>query len=259
MSNYAPPSTNPANLDSLIGTLRTTFTKLMQGVAGMLPAEVVSFDRTKNRVSVQPLISMVDTNGNQIPRAKISSLPVFHVGGGGYILNFNLLPGDLGWIIANDRDISLFLQNYKKSMPNTFRVKDFADSVFLPHPMSGYTISPDDATATVLQSLDGTVKIALDTGKLTIKAPTVDIESANLNIQSSSVSIQSSGEVSVQSSASVTVTAPTIDADGNFNVSGLSVLGNPATALPIARAGDPVGPGPGGGLVILTGGTNKST
>ena len=196
----------------------------------MLPAKVISFNRATNRAKVQPLIMMVDTNFEQIERAPISSIPVRFPGAGGYILSFNLKPNDLGWIQANDRDISLFLQNYTNSKPNTFRVKDFADAVFIPDPMTGFTISGEDAENAVLQSLDGTVKISLGTNEITVAAPTVTINADTKAI-----------------------------INGEFEVSGtnLSTLG--AAGLAIARVGDPVSVNPTTGIgTITSGGLNKS-
>ncbi len=178
-SSGNPPDIDPTNNDSLSGTLRFAFYKLMQNINGMLPAKVIRYDRTTNRVQVQLLIALVTTNGVQIPRPQIASLPVLILGGGGFMLSFNLNPGDLGWVIASDRDISLFLQNYEESAPNTGRIHNFADGLFIPDVMTGYTINSGDNANAVLQSVDGTVKISLGTGKITISAPLVEIDGYN--------------------------------------------------------------------------------
>lgn len=156
------PSINPADNGSLAGTLQFAFGKLMQsGVEGMLPAKVIAYDRTTNRVQVQILIAIVGTDGTQTPRQQVASIPVLQFGGGGYLLNFPLNPGNLGWIAANDRDISLFLQSYTDTPPNSGRMFSFSDGLFIPDVMTGYTISAGDAGNAVLQNLDGTVKISL--------------------------------------------------------------------------------------------------
>jgi len=173
------PDIDPANNGSLPGVLQFAFSKILQNVDGMLPAQVISYDRTANRVQVQLLIAVMTTGGAQITRPQIASIPVLLLGGGGFFLNFNLNAGDLGWVVANDRDISLFLQNYTNSAPNTNRVKSFADGVFVPDTMKGYTIASEDASNAVLQNLDGTVKITLGAGQITISAPVVNIDNFN--------------------------------------------------------------------------------
>lgn len=182
----SPPSQNPANGDSLTGLFKLVLEKFLQGVDDMLPAQVISFDRTQNRAMVKPLVMMVDTLGARVPRASVSSVPVMQLGGGNFMLNFNLVPGDLGWIKANDRDISLFLQgNYQDAPPNTRRKHSFEDAVFIPNIMGGYTIDSEDTDNMVLQNLDGTVRIALWSNKVKITAPTVEIDTLNLNCSGS--------------------------------------------------------------------------
>jgi hypothetical protein len=155
------PSIDPANEGSLVGTLRTVFGKLLQDVNGMLPARVIAYDRVTNRAQVQPMIAVLTTDGSQVPRAQIASLPVLQIGGGGHILDFNLVNGDLGWILASDRDISLFLQGYSQAKPNTERKCNFADSLFIPDVMKDIVIDAEDSANAVFQSKDSTVRVAL--------------------------------------------------------------------------------------------------
>jgi hypothetical protein len=172
-----PSSIDPANEDTLTGTFRHIFNKMMQDTNGMLPARVVAFngDRNKPRVTVQPLVAILTTGGSQVSRAQIASIPVFQFGAGGFLLSFPVKVGDLGWIRANDRDISIFLQDYNESRPQTLRKNNFADAVFFPDMMRDYSIVDDDSA--VLQNADGTVKIALSDAALTITAPAVNIVS----------------------------------------------------------------------------------
>jgi len=170
------PSIDPANEGDLLGALRHILGKELQALDGMLPAKVIAYDRVKNRVTVQPLIMMMTTSNTTIQRATIASIPVYQIGGGGFILNFNLNAGDLGWIKASDRDISLFLQSYSASAPNTIRKHNFSDSVFFPDVMRGYTIAGEDVSKTVLQNLDGSVKITLSDTMVTTKVGAVKME-----------------------------------------------------------------------------------
>lgn len=155
------PSRNPANDDTLIGVLNQVIKKQLQKTDDMLPARVVSYSRSKNRATVQPIITMVTTEGAMVSRAQIASVPVLQLGGGGALLSFNLQPGDLGWIKANDRDISLFLQSYTESKPNTKRLHTFSDGVFIPDVMTGFVINGEDDANAVLQSIDGTQRFSV--------------------------------------------------------------------------------------------------
>lgn len=165
------PSKDPADEGSLSGVLRSTFRKLMQGVDGMLPAKVVNYDRTNNVATVQPLIALLTTDGAKVTRAQIARVPVLALGGGGFVLNFPLQQGDLGWIEASDRDISLYMQSLQEAQPNTLRFHSFEDARFIPDVMKLYDVSTAAADAMVIQSLDGTVRIELTPDTIRMKAP----------------------------------------------------------------------------------------
>lgn len=171
-----PPSIDPAARGDLAGTVRLILTKYGQATDDMLPAKIIAYNRATNRASVQPLISMVTTRNTIVQSAQIASIPVLQLGGGGFVLSFPIQTGDIGWIKANDRDISLFLQFLKEAKPNTARLHSFEDAVFIPDSMMrGVTIASEDANNVVLQNLDGTVKISLFNDKVKITAPTLEV------------------------------------------------------------------------------------
>lgn len=188
MNSGNNPDIDPANNESLAGTLQFAFYKMLQSINGMLPAQVIAYDRATNRVQVKLMIAVVSTGGAQISRPQIASIPVLLLGGGGFFISYNLQAGDLGWVIANDRDISLFLQNYNEAAPNTGRVKSFSDGLFIPSVMNNYTISPDDSNNAVLQSLDGTVKISFGTGVIKVTAPSVIVDSPAVSLGNGTLS-----------------------------------------------------------------------
>ena len=169
-SSNNPPSIDPADQDTLTGAFRFIVNKILQGKDGVLPAKVLEYNRTTNRAKVQPLITVIGTSGFQYPRPVFASLPVLQFGGGGYFINMKLTPGTLGWIVANDRDISLFLQSYEQSPPNTFRKNSFSDGVFIPDIMTGYTIVDNEDLMTI-QNLDGTIRIAFRADGIHIVSP----------------------------------------------------------------------------------------
>ena len=171
----ARESRDAANDDSLLGTFRVVLRKFLQGTDDMLPAMVQAYDRKTNLARVQPLIQMIDTEGQPHNRDVVGNVPVLLIGGGTFFLSFNLPAGSLGWIKANDRDISLFLQNFVNDRPNTNRLHTFSDAVFIPDIMTGYTIAGEDSEAAVLQNQTGTVRISLNASRIKMTAPAVEI------------------------------------------------------------------------------------
>ena len=163
MTGNSTPAINPNDEDSLSGAFRHIMKKFLQGeIDDMLPCEVLSFDRTKSppRVQVKPLIMMVATDGTKLTRAPVASVPVAQWGGGGFMASFPIKKGDLGFIKASDRDISLFLNSFKEVSPQTKRMHSFSDGFFMPLALTGYVLASEDSNNFVLQSLDGTQKIA---------------------------------------------------------------------------------------------------
>jgi len=181
---HATPSRDPADDGSLLGMARAILDKFLQGVDDMLPARVVTYDRAKNRATVVPLVKVLTTDNRQVRRAQIASVPVMQFGGGGAVLSLNLRPGDLGWIKANDRDISIVMQSYTDNAPNTLRKHSFQDAVFIPDVMHGIVTVGEDATNAVLQTLDGTVRVAIwpDRVKLSAGALSVTIGPAAIDV-----------------------------------------------------------------------------
>lgn len=191
------PSHDPADAGSLAGTLRTVLRKYSQDLHGQLPALVISYDRVSNTAMVQPLVNTVNTAGKVVPRAQIAKVPVLALGGGGFCLTFPLKKGDVGWIEASDRDISLFMQSLQSSRPNTFRMHSFEDARFVPDAFRQYTFdTTDDSAAAVLQSYDGTVKITLAPGVININATAVNVNATTFTVNGKSVldgNVSSSG------------------------------------------------------------------
>lgn len=172
-----PPSKDPANEGSLQGVLSSVLKKHLQGVDGQLPARVIAYDRATNRATVQPLVQMLTTKNESVSRAQLVSIPVVSLGGGQAAIHFKIMPGDLGWIEASDRDISIFKQNMTEASPNTVRLHSFSDGRFIPDQFAKYTLTDADSEATI-QTLDGTHKIELftDEVKLSAEASTVSLK-----------------------------------------------------------------------------------
>lgn len=208
---HANPSRDPANDDSLLGMARQVLDKFLNGVDDMLPARVVSYDRASNRAAVVPMVKLLTTDGRQIGRAQVASVPVMLFGGDGVALSFNLKAGDLGWIKANDRDISLITQGYRDSAPNTLRKHSFQDAVFIPDVMHGLTLDAEDEGHAVLQTLDGSVRVAIwpDRVKITTGEMFAEVGPVNVTLLNgvSSAVLSPSGLVLSTGGASATMGA----------------------------------------------------
>ena len=174
MTNY--PDIDPSDVGNFSGILKYIFGKLQSQVDGMLPARIVAYDRAKNRATVQPLIKNLTTSGFVASRSQLASIPVMQFGGGGFVFNFPFKAGDLGWIKASDRDISVFLQSFEEAQPNTLRTYSFSDGVFIPDAMKGWTIAGEDTDNAVIQTLDGSVRISIGANGVKITSPLITFD-----------------------------------------------------------------------------------
>lgn len=207
-------------LPELVRSIIKTTNRALEVSIPCIVTKVIS--RTK--VNVRPLIKIVEQNGTSLERSIIEGLPVFTAGAGDKFISFPVKVGDIGWLDACDRDISLFLQSYGNVEPPTSRMHSFSDARFVPDIMTNITMSEDDATAMVISTRDGTVKIALDDDEIRIinNDASVIMGVDSIDILTSSVTINIDG-------SSVTGTAP-----GGFDLNGFTIDASGAAASPVS-------------------------
>lgn len=183
------PHQNPADTGSLLGMAKTLLDTIKSNTDGMLPVKVIKHDRAKRRVTVEHLIDVILTDDHTIPRGTQSEVQTLVLGGGGFVIDFYLPPGSLGWLIAADRDLSIFKQSYKSERPNTLRKKSFNDSLFVPDVMTGYDVAEEDQQAMVIQSMDGLTKISLTNEriKMTGKKLIQNFDEVEINATSTTI------------------------------------------------------------------------
>lgn len=223
------PSKSPAIDGNLGAALAFIFQKMMQKMDGQLPARVVSYNRATNRAMVQPLISIIGTNGQALGRAPIAAVPVLALGGGNFFVNFPLGQGDLGWIEASDRDISLFLQSSQQASPNDGRIHSFEHGRFVPDVYDKYTFAPD-AGAMVISSLDGSTRIVMSAGKIQLFAAEVDINSTTFNINNAGAMTINTGTYSQNTTGGAgSTTTGNVNLPLNTTINGRTFMGHTHT------------------------------
>lgn len=196
------PSKDPANEGSLEGAQEQIFRKQIMKHYGRLPAQVVSYDRVRNVARVQPMIDILKTDGTTMKRASIAEVPVLALGGGGVTITFDLQPGDLGWIDACARDISLFMQSLRRARPQTLRLNALEDSQFTPDTFRQYTLPGGAAGHACIQSVDGGTFIVLRDGHVSIETGgTVDVKASAVNVQAAQTTV--TGNVTINGTLTV--------------------------------------------------------
>jgi hypothetical protein len=180
------PNSDAANEGSLPGGISAAIESyFLNEFEGMLPATVVSYDDATNRAVIKPLVMVGTTDNRKVSRAEVANIPVYRFGGGGFFMRFPVKAGDLGWLKANDRDISLIFQRQGgEDWPNTTRKHKFSDAMFFPDTFKDWVINGANVDAAVWQSTDGDVSIAMAGAslKLSIGAVSIEITAAGVDI-----------------------------------------------------------------------------
>ena len=160
---YSPSSeeSSAVAIDYIVG-------QVLNKYRWITPAIVNEYDREKNIVTITPAIKEATTE-ESIELCKME-VPCIVIGGGGWVTSYPLRKGNTGWLLTNDKDISLFLKSKEISEPNTYRRHDFADSVFLPDVISDFKYDKkEDEKSVVFQNIKGEIKAAIDDESLRVK------------------------------------------------------------------------------------------
>lgn len=166
MTNQTP-SVRPSDESTLAGVLKLATRKAAQQQDGMLPVEVVSYDRATNRATVKHLVQMTGSDGEAVSRAQVSSVRVMQPGNATFNISMPIKAGDKGWLFAADRDMSVFQsQGLREAPPNTERVKSFQDGVFMPDAMSNGDAPSGHGDNVIIGLNGGDTYISLGSGAI---------------------------------------------------------------------------------------------
>lgn len=207
-----PLVTQPEDSKTVGSTLRFIQNAISMDIECCLPAIVESYDRVANTATVRPAImsTVRPTTGGDLLRQNRKAIPdiqVLSMGAGNFHINFPIKKGDLGWIYACDRDITLFLQTLQDQPSGSDGASHkFCDAIFIPDVMRNYTINEEDAEALVIQSTDGATRL----------------------------SIQPAGKIKLTAPIKVTIDAPDTEITGNLKVDKNLVVTGPIATLPEA-------------------------
>lgn len=128
-------------------------------------------------VDVRPLVNQVDGAGNAMPHATIYGVPFFRVQGGANAVIVDPAPGDIGFALFADRDLSSVKAAAGPANPGSERRFDMADALYF----GGWNITtPPTAYVQVTQAginlvLPGGTSLELAPGQCTINAAATKI------------------------------------------------------------------------------------
>lgn len=202
------PSHNPADENTLDGLNNVLIDKISMGIQNVIPAIVQSYDKVTNRAIVKPAITGVASQGQKISKEPYIDIPVLNLSGGGFVISFPIKQGDIGWLVACDRNISIFKQNLEESAPNDYRKHKFEDGFFIPDKINN---TPTKDNSLIIQNSAGTVSIELTETGVNISGITdvtgnTTITGNTSVVGSLTVSTGATGSFTTKDNKSVTVT-----------------------------------------------------
>jgi hypothetical protein len=225
------PNSDQASQGSLPGALADYLQRwLREEVDGMLPATVVSYDDATNRAVLRPVVMVGTTSGGKVSRAKVANVPVFRFGGGGFFIRFPIKPGDLGWLSACDRDISLIMSGGgREDWPNTKRLWSFSDGMFYPDTFKQWIIAAANQDAAVFQSLDGSQCMALREAEIEVSSG----PDCSLLMTPASMVQRVGASTVTTTAAGVAIVSPSLTHNGKEIGATHYHNGSPNTAVPV--------------------------
>lgn len=129
-------------------------------------------------VDVLPLVQQVTGGGNPISQGLVSGVQVFRLTGGPWQFVVDPAVGDLGWVVAGDRDISKVVANRGEAPPGSGRYWNVSDGCYLGGGMNAapgaYFWAKSDGTFN-LTTKDGVVVQSDGSGNLQVTATKVTI------------------------------------------------------------------------------------
>ena len=200
--------------------------------------KVMSFDKSRMTVSVQPLSKRLK-NGKYETPPPILQVPVAVTRTGGFIFRPWVKAGDVGVVVYLDHDMDSAVTGGKETKPMTERSHSTSDAIFIGGIVSsGFAADefPDDAC--VLAKDDGLVYIAVTEESVSIKNKETTAEftedsavlakadgQISLSITDESVSIKNNDTTAEFKADSVEITATTVNITGDVTVNGALTSG----------------------------------
>ena len=170
-------SLNSRFAPTLESSIMSIFDSFKARLEVCIPAIVESANRENNTVVVNIAPNIIKANGDNIKRASIE-LPILIASGGGFMINFPIKEGDVGWIIAGDRDTTGYRKDNSKQYDLlSLGTHSYNFGFFIPDVLSNsektFKISEDDKDKLIIQTLNGNTKIKLShDGIIDIICPT---------------------------------------------------------------------------------------
>lgn len=176
------PSYNPSDTKSMAGAMRIFADYLLNLIETCQPCIVQSVDYSTNTVIVKPAINISTTVGEYVQRDVIK-LTAWRFASGGFLIHYPIKQGDTGWMIASDKDTSLFKQEKAVADPNTNLKHQYSQGFYIPDKINGFNVSSSDEGRLVLSNENGSERISIGLNDTKIFSSNLSITATDIKIK----------------------------------------------------------------------------
>lgn len=164
-------------IQQTLGRTRTMIIVQVKKVKNAEGGEATDDVEAVGFVDVQPMVNMLDGNGNSTPHGIVNNMPYTRIQGGKNAVIMTPKVGDIGWAAIADRDISAVKKSKEVSNPGSLREFNLADGVYLGGILNGVPenfvqFTSDDKIKVKAKS---DISVESDT-KIVLKAPDIALD-----------------------------------------------------------------------------------
>lgn len=203
-------SITPSDFFTDVAGIQLIINTALSGLRTSIPVKVLSVSNSGGlspvgTVSVQPLVSSIDSSGIPWAHGTIYNVPYMRIQGGSNGIILDPAVGDIGIATVCDRDISAVKNTGKVSAPASNRKNDMSDMVYL---MTIIGAAP-------------TQYVQFNSSGITILSPTkVTITAPNAQINASTACSVTTANMTINASSACTINAPSIVLNGAISQTG---------------------------------------
>jgi hypothetical protein len=154
-------------MSSVASAIKDFVKGILAGVHTCMPGEIVSYDYTKQKATVKPLLKRVYVDGTIASYPVINDVPVVFPRSGGASLTFPVVVGDTVMLLFSERTMDLWLNKGTESVSLVERQFSLNDAIAVPG------LFPFTSASKASNNTD--VELVFNSQKIVIK-PNGDIE-----------------------------------------------------------------------------------
>lgn len=208
-----------------LSSLQFIINSVIDGRSKIGLGKVISVDKDKKLVDIQPLSSHSYKDGQEIPQVPVYGISYFRLQAGKNAIIIDPKVGDIGVYACADRDISRIVATKKASIPATNRKDSPSDAIYFgsvlgDKPEQFIEIKDDGIYITTPNDIFASCKNLFVKSSGNIQATCKDMDvsaSGDVNIKAVNVKIDASSSVNIKS--------PSINLDSNVTANSFVVNG----------------------------------